>query len=167
MTPPRLHRASSPISPTPQRRLSLSPSRSPKSFQIPRPQRLSRPPSPLLLSPRVTSPPADIARQIAAVTQDLAGLRAEEQRLFQARAQSRIAQPQQRVRYLMIAGHSADIQTLIVDVPTRMFRWAVLPPPLPSPRFSAYYSSRKNASGLQLYFAPPPPFIFFLSSILG
>ncbi|KAH9975217.1 hypothetical protein BJV74DRAFT_862944 [Russula compacta] len=95
-TPPRLYRASSPISPTPRRRISSSPSRSSKSSPIPRPQRLSRPSSPLLLSPRVASPQADIARQIAAVTQDLIGLHAEERRLLQARAQSRTVQPQQR-----------------------------------------------------------------------
>jgi hypothetical protein len=50
------------------------------------------------LSALVASPPNDLARQIAAVTQDLAGLRAEEQRLMQVQMQSRTVPLHQRVR---------------------------------------------------------------------
>ncbi|KAH9953644.1 hypothetical protein BC827DRAFT_1247093 [Russula dissimulans] len=93
MTTPRLLRASSPVSPTPQRRPSPLPLSSPKgSPLIPSALRSPRSPSPLLLPKRVALPPSDIARQIAAVTQDLANLRAEEKRLLQA---SHTAPPQQ------------------------------------------------------------------------
>ncbi|KAF8473746.1 hypothetical protein DFH94DRAFT_806969 [Russula ochroleuca] len=88
--PPRivLNSPPSPVSPTPQRHHSPVPSSSSEtSSPILKARRLSTSPSPLVLSPRVASPPADIARQIAAVTQDLAGLRAEEQRLIHTRAQ--------------------------------------------------------------------------------
>ncbi|KAH9990173.1 hypothetical protein BJV77DRAFT_1014101, partial [Russula vinacea] len=89
--PPRiiLNRPLSPVSPTPQRHHSPSPFES--SSPILKARRISTSPSPLVLSPRVASPPADIARQIVTVTQDLAGLRAEERRLIHARR----ARPQQ------------------------------------------------------------------------
>lgn len=96
--PPRiiLNRPLSPVSPTPQRHHSPVPS-SPfeSSSPILKARRISTSPSPLVLSPRVASPPADIARQIVTVTQDLAGLRAEERRLIHARR----ARPQQGVRH--------------------------------------------------------------------
>lgn len=77
-TPPRLvlNRPPSPVSPTPQRRPS-----SKSSSPILHAHHLSPSPSPLALPPRDPSPPTDIARQIAAVTRDLADLRAEERRL--------------------------------------------------------------------------------------
>lgn len=59
--------------------------------------RLSPSPSPLALPPRDPSPPTDIALQIAAVTRDLADLRAEERRLLHARVP-----PQQEVRRITI-----------------------------------------------------------------
>ena len=75
-TPPR-NRALTPESPTPQRGgTALAPS----------PPPLVRSPSPTPVARHPlgdTSPPTDLARQIAAVTEDLAGLRAEEQRLSQ------------------------------------------------------------------------------------
>ena len=97
--PPLLRRASSPESPTPQRRpspLPLRPARNsyPTSRTRGSPRSLTPPP----LSALVASPPDDLARQIAAVTQDLAGLRAEEQRLMQVQMQLRTVPPHQRVR---------------------------------------------------------------------
>ncbi|KAF8266143.1 hypothetical protein EI94DRAFT_231794 [Lactarius quietus] len=77
-TPPR-NRASTPESPTPQRGPARAPSPPPLGHS-------SRPPSPTPAAPHPlhnTSPPTNLARQIAAVTEDLAGLRAEEQRLSQ------------------------------------------------------------------------------------
>ncbi|KAH9019969.1 hypothetical protein EDB85DRAFT_542226 [Lactarius pseudohatsudake] len=77
-TPPR-NRASTPESPTPQRGPALAPSPPPL---VRSPERLA--PTPAPRHPlRDTEPPTDLARQIAAVTEDLAGLRAEEQRLSQ------------------------------------------------------------------------------------
>ncbi|KAI0291880.1 hypothetical protein BC826DRAFT_1186759 [Russula brevipes] len=90
-TPPRHHRTLSPVSPTPQRHPSPLPLplHSPKSSSpISSHRSFSRSQSPPLLSQRVAMPPGDIARQIATVTQDLTGLRAEERRLLRARAQS-------------------------------------------------------------------------------
>jgi len=86
-TPPRLvlNRPPSPVSPTPQRRSSSMPSPPKRSPPILHARRLSLSPSPLALPPRDSSPPTDIARQIAAVTRDLADLRAEERRLIHAR----------------------------------------------------------------------------------
>ncbi len=81
-TPPP-NRASTPESPTPQRGLALASSPSPLALS-PRP--LSPPPAPRD-APRTTSTPTDLARQIAAVTEHLAGLRAEEQRLSQVQHQ--------------------------------------------------------------------------------
>ncbi|KAH9173987.1 hypothetical protein EDB89DRAFT_647369 [Lactarius sanguifluus] len=77
-TPPR-NRASTPESPTPQR----GPAPAPSPPQLVRsPERLS--PTPAPRHPlRGTEPPTDLARQIEAVTEDLAGLRAEQQRLTQ------------------------------------------------------------------------------------
>ena len=102
-TPPQpptivLNRPPSPVSPTPQRHHSPGPSSSSESSSpILKARRISTSPSPLVLSPRVESPPTDIARQIAAVTQDLAGLRAEERHILHARAQL-----QHGVRRIMI-----------------------------------------------------------------
>lgn len=77
-TPPR-NRASTPESPTPQRGPALAPS-PPPLVRSPRPSS----PNPVAPHPqREAMHPTDIARQIAAVTEDLAGLRAEEQRLSQ------------------------------------------------------------------------------------
>jgi hypothetical protein len=110
MTPPR-RRASSPMSPTPKRHPSpplplhstkdSSPTSSLRRFQ--------GSPSPPLLSPRVPSPPTDIARQIAAVTQDLADLRAEERHLLRTRAQPHAVSSQQWVRYITAALMAAGI----------------------------------------------------------
>ncbi|KAF8473744.1 hypothetical protein DFH94DRAFT_141233 [Russula ochroleuca] len=94
-----LYRPPSPVFSTPRRHLSPVPSSSSESSSpILKARRLSMSPSPLVLSSRVASPSADIARQIAAITQDLAGLRGEEQRLLHSRAQ-----PEQAVRPIMIS----------------------------------------------------------------
>lgn len=77
-TPPR-NRPSTPESPTPQRGPALAPSPPPLAPSPP----LSSPTPAARLPLRNTPPPIDLARQIAAVTEDLAGLRAEEQRLSQ------------------------------------------------------------------------------------
>jgi hypothetical protein len=148
LTPPRLvlNRPPSPVSPTPQRRPS-SMSSPPKSLSpILHARRLSPSPSPLTLPPRVPSPPADIARQIAAVTRDLADLRAEERRLLQ-----------QGVRHYDYNHATARVTEALVDsslyvsrVHRRLSVTTVLLVPLPSKRFGAYYSSRRNASGCLL-----------------
>ncbi|KAH9022071.1 hypothetical protein EDB83DRAFT_2320361 [Lactarius deliciosus] len=79
-TPPR-NRASTPESPTPRRGLAPPPPPSPPQL-VRSPERLS--PTPAPRHPlRGTEPPTDLARQIAVVTEDLAGLCAEQQRLSQ------------------------------------------------------------------------------------
>ena len=93
-TPPPRHRASTPESPTPQRGPALAPS-PPPLVHSPRP--LS--PTPAPQHPlHDAMPPTDLARQIAAVTEDLAGLRAEEQRLSQIQHDN-----------VRLSTHSADI----------------------------------------------------------
>ncbi|KAI0249002.1 hypothetical protein BJV78DRAFT_1363193 [Lactifluus subvellereus] len=95
--PPLLRRASSPESPTPQRRPSPLLLNSPRnSHSTSRTRGSPRSPTLPPLSARVASPPDDLARQIAAVTQDLAGLHAEEQRLTQVQMQSRTVPLHQR-----------------------------------------------------------------------
>ncbi|KAN0138051.1 hypothetical protein V8E53_003940 [Lactarius tabidus] len=87
-TPPR-NRALTPESPTPQRGPALAPS-PPPLVHSPQPSS----PSPAPHHPlRDAMPSTDLARQIAAVTEDLAGLRAEEQRLSQV--QHELPQQQQ------------------------------------------------------------------------
>ncbi|KAI9453693.1 hypothetical protein BJY52DRAFT_1287690 [Lactarius psammicola] len=77
-TPPR-NRPSTPESPTPQRGPALAPS-PPSLVRSPEPSS----PTPTPRHPlRDRSPPTDLARQIAAVTEELTSLRAEEQRLSQ------------------------------------------------------------------------------------
>ena len=93
-TPPPRHRASTPESPTPQRGLTLAPS-PPPLVHSPRPS--SPTPAPHHSMPDAM-PPTDLARQIATVTEDLAGLRAEEQRLSQVQHDN-----------VRLSTHSADI----------------------------------------------------------
>jgi hypothetical protein len=76
---PLRNRPSTPESPTPQRGPALAPSPPPLVHS---PQSSSPTPA-VPHSLRDAMPPTDLARQIAAVTEDLAGLRAEEQRLSQ------------------------------------------------------------------------------------
>lgn len=83
-TPPRI-RPSTPESPTPQRGPALAPS----------PPPLVRSPEPSTSTPAARNPlrntpsPTDLARQITAVTEDLASLRAEERRLSQMQPRQR------------------------------------------------------------------------------
>ncbi len=154
-TPPRLRHVSSPISPTPQRHPSPPPLHSSNnSSPISSPCHLWQSPSPPLLSPWVSTPSADIARQIAAVTQDLADLRAEERRLLRAPTQPRTAHSQQRVRRITIAVMPLVSSVSLTPHCTRMLHWSVLPPPLPGIPFSTFCSSRKNASGAASFPSP-------------
>ncbi|KAI0298800.1 hypothetical protein B0F90DRAFT_1731250 [Multifurca ochricompacta] len=113
MTPPPSsptspHAPSPPESPTPQRhparplilRSPASSSSKSPSRRHSRGRRPTRSPSPPLLSSRASSPAGDLARQIAAVTESLAGLRAEERRITQTCGQvkSRSVPLPQRVR---------------------------------------------------------------------
>ena len=149
MTPRGLHRVSSPVSPTPKRHPSPVPLHSSKnSSPISSPHPLLGSPSPPLLSLRASSYPTDLAQQIAAVTQDLAGLHAEEQRLLQARAQSRTSPSQQKVG----PHHNCVFTPRVSSVSpslcyTRVLRQLILPQPHPDIHFSTFYSSRMNASG--------------------
>lgn len=147
MTPRGLHRVSSPVSPTPKRHPSPLPLHSSKNSSS-SPHPLLGSPSPPLLSLRASSHPTDLAQQIAAVTQDLAGLHAEEQRLLQARAQSRTSPSQKKVRprhnCVFIPRVSSVSPTLWY---TRVLRQLILPQPHPDIHFSTFYSSRMNASG--------------------
>lgn len=86
---PLRNRPSTPESPTPQRGPALAPSPPPLVHS---PQSSSPTPA-VPHSLRDAMPPTDLARQIAAVTEDLAGLRAEEQRLSQTQHEQQNAPP--------------------------------------------------------------------------
>ena len=154
MTPRGLHRVSSPVSPTPKRHPSPPPLHSSKnSSPISSPHHLLGSPSPPLLSPPVSSHPTDIARQIAAVTQDLAGLHAEEQRI-QARAQSCTVPSQQGVRRSHNCVSILRVSSVSLTLCCRVLRQPVLPQPFPDIRFGTFYSSRMNASGAAVISIP-------------
>ncbi|KAI9435250.1 hypothetical protein H4582DRAFT_2059517 [Lactarius indigo] len=140
-TPPR-NRASTPESPTPRRGPALPPT----------PPPLVRTPEPLSPTPaprhprRDTEPPTDLARQIAAVTEDLAGLRAEEQRLSEMQherrqeqqdAPSRTSTPPWRTfrRILLVEEECIRLRAELAASTTReaALRELLVPTPAPVP----------------------------------